>query len=139
VSEACVQSDTTTVTRVSQASFKPPLLIVALRKDGSTFQSVIESRTAVLPVPDCGQREIAEVVVAATTESRGLLSGEPYFEGTTGAPVLENLDAYLECKALDILEKPGDHATVVFEVLNAVLRREIEPLRVTGSPWQYEG
>jgi hypothetical protein len=45
----------------------------------------------------------------------------------------------LECKALEILEKPGDHAIVVFEVLNAVLRREIEPLTVTGSPWQYGG
>ena len=139
MSESCAASDTTTVTWVSQASFKPPLLMVVLRKDGRTFQSVIDSRTAVLPVLDCGQREIAEVVFAATTESRGLLSGEPYCEGITGAPVLENLDAYFECKALEILEKPGDHAIVVFEVLNAVLRRDIEPLTVTASPWQYEG
>jgi flavin reductase (DIM6/NTAB) family NADH-FMN oxidoreductase RutF len=128
-----------TVTWVSQASFKPPLLMVALRKDGSAFECVVESRTAVLHVLDRGQRGLAQKFFAATEESQGLLNGEPYFDGTNGAPVLENLGAYLECKALEILEKPGDHAIVVFEVLNAVLRKDVEPLTVTGSPWQYGG
>jgi flavin reductase (DIM6/NTAB) family NADH-FMN oxidoreductase RutF len=128
-----------TITWVSQASFKPPLLMVALRKDGSAFQRVVESRTAVLHVLDSSQQNIAQKFFAATEESHGLLNGEPYSEGTTGAPVLGNLEAYLECRALEILEKHGDHAIVVFEVLNAVLRREIEPLTVTGSPWQYGG
>lgn len=128
-----------TVTWVSQASFKPPLLMVALRKDGSAFQCVVESRTAVLHVLDCGQRDIAQKFFAATEESQGLLNGEPYAYGTTGAPVLENLGAYLECKALEVLERLGDHAIVVFEVLNAVMRRDVEPLTVTGSPWQYGG
>jgi hypothetical protein len=27
----------------------------------------------------------------------------------------------------------------VLEVLNAVLRRDVEPLTVSGSPWQYGG
>jgi hypothetical protein len=107
-----------------------------LRKDGNTFRSVVESRTAVLYVLDVQQRDIALEFFAATTESQGLLNGEPYIEGTNDAPVLENLAAYLECEALEILEKPGDHAIGVFELLNAVLRREIYPLTVTGSPWQ---
>jgi hypothetical protein len=110
--------------------------MVVLPKDGSRFRSVIESRTAVLHVLDCGQRDVAQKVFAATTESQGLLNGEPYIEGANGAPVLGNLAAYVERKALEILEKPGDHAIVVFEVLNAVLRREIHPLTVTSSPWQ---
>jgi flavin reductase (DIM6/NTAB) family NADH-FMN oxidoreductase RutF len=128
-----------TITWVSQASFKPPLLMVALRKDGSAFQCVVESRAAVLHVLSDDQRDIAQKFFAATTESQGRLNGEPYFEGTNGAPVLENLGAYLDCKALEILEKPGDHAIVVFEVVNAVLRKDIDPLTVTGSPRQYGG
>jgi flavin reductase (DIM6/NTAB) family NADH-FMN oxidoreductase RutF len=128
-----------TITWVSQASFKPPLLMVALRKDGNAFQCVVESRTAVLHVLDSGQRDIAQKFFAATEESQGLLNGEPYFKGTNGAPVLENLGAYLECEAVEILERSGDHAIVVFEVLNAVLRKDVEPLTVTGSPWQYGG
>jgi flavin reductase (DIM6/NTAB) family NADH-FMN oxidoreductase RutF len=128
-----------TITWVSQASFKPPLLMVALRKDGSAFQCVVESRTAVLHVLDSSQQDIAQKFFAATEESHGSLNGEPYSEGTIGAPVLGNLGAYLECKALEILEKHGDHAIVALEVVNAVLRRHVEPLTVSGSPWQYGG
>jgi flavin reductase (DIM6/NTAB) family NADH-FMN oxidoreductase RutF len=128
-----------TITWVSQASFKPPLLMTALRKDGSAFQCVVESRTAVLHVLDNSQQDIAQKFFAATAESHGSLNGEPYTEGTIGAPVLRNLGAYLECKALEILEKHGDHAIVVFEVVNAVLRRDVQPLTVSGSPWQYGG
>jgi flavin reductase (DIM6/NTAB) family NADH-FMN oxidoreductase RutF len=128
-----------TVTWVSQASFKPPLLMVALRKDGSAFECVVESRAAVLHVLDSSQQDVAQKFFAATEESHGSLNGEPYIEGTIGAPVLQNLGAYLECKALEILENQGDHAIVVLEVLNAVLRRDVEPLTVSGSPWQYGG
>ena len=128
-----------TITWVSQASFKPPLLMVALRKDGSAFQCVVESRSAVLHVLDSSQQGIAQKFFAATEESHGSLNSEPYSEGTIGAPVLKNLGAYLECKALEILGKQGDHAIVVFEVLNAVQCRDVVPLTVTGSPWQYGG
>jgi flavin reductase (DIM6/NTAB) family NADH-FMN oxidoreductase RutF len=99
----------------------------------------MESRTAVLHVLDSSQQDIAQKFFAATDESHGSLNGEPYAEGTIGAPVLKNLGAYLECKALEILERHGDHAIVVLEVLNAVLRREVQPLTVSGSPWQYGG
>jgi flavin reductase (DIM6/NTAB) family NADH-FMN oxidoreductase RutF len=128
-----------TITWVSQASFKPPLLMVALRKDGSAFQCVVESRNAILHVLDSGQQLIAQKFFAATVASQGLLNGEPYFEAANGSPVLENLGAYVECKALEIVPTPGDHAIVVLEVLDAVLRKEVQPLTVTGSPWQYGG
>jgi flavin reductase (DIM6/NTAB) family NADH-FMN oxidoreductase RutF len=128
-----------TITWVSQASFKPPLLMAALRKDGSAYQCVVESRAAVVHILNSDQQAIAQKFFAATVESQGLLNGEPYFAGTTGAPVLENLGAYVLCKALEIVPTPGDHAIVVFEVLDAVLRKDVEPLTVTGSPWQYGG
>jgi flavin reductase (DIM6/NTAB) family NADH-FMN oxidoreductase RutF len=128
-----------TITWVSQASFKPPLLMVALRKDGSAFQCVFESRSAALHILDRDQQTIAQKFFAATVEAQGLLNGEPYMEGTTGAPVLENLGAYVVCKAQEIVPTPGDHAIVVFEVMDAVLRKDVEPLTITGSPWQYGG
>lgn len=128
-----------TITWVSQASFKPPLLMVALRKDGSAFQCVVESRAAALHILSSDQQAIAQKFFAATVESQGLLNGEPYFEGSTGVPILENLGAYVVCKALDIVATHGDHAIVVFEVLDAIIRKDVEPLTVTGSPWQYGG
>ena len=59
-----------TITWVSQASFKPPLLMVALRKDGSVYQCLVESHVAVLHILDVGQRDLAQKFFAATEESR---------------------------------------------------------------------
>jgi flavin reductase (DIM6/NTAB) family NADH-FMN oxidoreductase RutF len=128
-----------TITWVSQASFKPPLLMVALRKDGSVYQCLAESRIAVLHILDDAQRNLAQKFFAATEQSRGTLNGEPYSEGKTGAPVLDNLGAYLECKVIEIVEKHGDHAVAILEATDAVIRRDIKPLTVTDSPWQYGG
>jgi flavin reductase (DIM6/NTAB) family NADH-FMN oxidoreductase RutF len=128
-----------TITWVSQASFKPPLLMVALRKDGSVYQCLVESHVAVLHVLDCGQRGLAQKFFTATEQSSGALNGEPYSEGKTGAPILENLGAYLECKVIEIADKHGDHAVAILEAVDAVIRRDIKPLTVTDSPWQYGG
>ena len=54
-------------------------------------------------------------------------------------PILENLGAYLECKVVEIVEKHGDHAVAILEAVDAVIRRDIKPLTVTDSPWQYGG
>jgi flavin reductase (DIM6/NTAB) family NADH-FMN oxidoreductase RutF len=128
-----------TITWVSQASFKPPLLMVALRKDGSAYQCLVDSRIAVLHLLDRGQRHLAQKFFAATAQSPGTLNGEPYSDSRTGAPILDNLGAYLECKVVEIIEKHGDHAVVILEAVDAVIRRDIKPLTVTDSPWQYGG
>lgn len=128
-----------TIAWVSQASFKPPLLMVALRKDGSVYQCLVESRVAVLHVLDAGQRDLAQKFFAATEESQGSLNGEPYSEGETGAPILKKLCAYLECKVVEIVEQHGDHAIAILEAVDAVIHKEIKPLTVTDSPWQYGG
>jgi flavin reductase (DIM6/NTAB) family NADH-FMN oxidoreductase RutF len=128
-----------TITWVSQASFKPPLLMVALRKDGSVYQCLLESRIAVLHVLDRGQRDLAQKFFAATEQSRGTLNREPYSDSKTGAPILDNLGAYLECKVVEIIEEHGDHAVAILEATDAVIRRDIQPLTVTDSPWQYGG
>jgi flavin reductase (DIM6/NTAB) family NADH-FMN oxidoreductase RutF len=128
-----------TITWVSQASFKPPLLMVALRKDGSVYQCLAESRIAVLHILDDAQRNLAQKFFAATEQSRGTLNGEPYSEGKTGAPVLDNRGAYLECKVIEIVEKHGDHAVAILEATDAVIRRDLKPLTVTDSPWRYGG
>jgi flavin reductase (DIM6/NTAB) family NADH-FMN oxidoreductase RutF len=128
-----------TITWVSQASFKPPLLMVALRKDGTVFQCLVESRVAVLHVLDSGERGLAQKFFAATEQSNGMLNGESYTEGKTRAPVLDNLGAYLECRVIEIIEKHGDHAVAILEAVDAVIRRDIKPLTVTDSPWQYGG
>lgn len=128
-----------TITWVSQASFKPPLVMAALRKDGSVFQCLIESRAAVLHVLAHDQKDIAQKFFAPTRNSAGHLNGEPFTLAKNSAPLLANLPAYIECAVVDVNDRLGDHALVILEVTNAALLRDIEPLTVTDSPWEYGG
>lgn len=129
-----------TVTWVSQAGFKPPLLMVALRKDGNVLESLAQSRAAVLHILDKQQGNLAQIFFASASESQGLLNGEPYANGEkSSAPVLAKAHAYLECEVREIMDRHGDHAIVLLEVVNAEIRRDLTPLTVADSPWEYGG
>ena len=128
-----------TVTWVSQASFKPPLIMVAVRKDSTLFSCLRDSRVAVLHILDRRHKNFAQKFFTRSKAHADPLNGEPFSEGKTGAPVLKSLPAYLECEVIDIREEYGDHATVILEVVEAVLHKSVRPLSVADSPWEYGG
>lgn len=128
-----------TVTWVSQASFKPPLVMVALRTDSNAFQCLSQSRIAAIHILSSDQQDIAQKFFSPTKEESGAINGEPFVGGKTSAPILKNLPAYLECRVVQILDEGGDHAIVVMEVVEAECRKEVRPLTIGESPWEYGG
>jgi flavin reductase (DIM6/NTAB) family NADH-FMN oxidoreductase RutF len=128
-----------TVTWVSQASFRPPLLMAAVRTDSSVYRCLSESRIAALHILGKHQKPIAQKFFSPTSGGSADLNGEPFFEGKTSAPILQNLPAYVECRVIDIREEYGDHALVILEVVEIALLAAVEPLTVPDSPWEYGG
>lgn len=128
-----------TVTWVSQASFKPPLVMVAVRPKSNVFQCLSESGIAALHVVSAEQRDLAQRFFSPTNVTNGLFNQEPFSLGRTGAPVLQNAAAYLECRVRHCLNTDGDHVVVVLEVVEAEAREEMSPLTIAESPWQYGG
>jgi len=53
-------------------------------------------------------------------------------------PLLEDVPAYLKCRVLEIMEH-GDHSLFLSEVKNAVVRRDLEPLELRTTGWNYGG
>ncbi|MGH9749797.1 MAG: flavin reductase family protein [Candidatus Polarisedimenticolia bacterium] len=128
-----------TITWVSQASFRPPLLMAAIRKESNVLACLRESGVAALHVLGRGQQEMARLFFAPTAAAPGAINGEPVGEGRTGAPVLERAPAYVECVTRLVLDEPGDHALVILEVVEAVQREPVEPLTLAATPWEYGG
>ena len=129
-----------TVTWISQAGFKPPLLMAALRKDGNVLECLLESRQAVLHILDKRQAHLAQKFFASAKESGGLLNGEPYTNAKKVlAPVLSSAHAYLECEVRETIQTQSDHAIAVLEVVHAEIRQDTNPLTVADSPWEYGG
>ncbi|MGB0036887.1 MAG: flavin reductase family protein [Candidatus Acidiferrales bacterium] len=128
-----------TITWLSQASFKPPLLMAAVRKNSNVFRCFSESRAAAIHIVGSHQKDIAQKFFSPTRGAEGTLNGEPFTEGKTKLPILKNLPSYVECKVIDIRDDYGDHAVVILEVVEAHFHEGTHPLTVASSPWEYGG
>lgn len=128
-----------TITWLSQASFKPPLLMAAVRPDSNVFECLRESRIAAVHILGADQQELAQRFFAPTEARNGTINGEPFAPGKTTAPILRNAHAYLECQVREIIETGGDHTLVLLEVVEVEFRREVKPLTIGESPWEYGG
>ena len=128
-----------TVTWVSQASFRPPLIMAAIRKDSNVFHCLSESGLAAIHVLASTQRDVAQRFFSPTRVSDGQMNGEPLTGGKISVPILQSAPAYVECRVRRILDDLGDHVIVILEVLEAECRQQTQPMTVAESPWHYGG
>lgn len=128
-----------TVTWLSQASFKPPLIMAAVRRDSNVFQCLSQSGIAAINILGHNQQDIAQKFFSPTLPTSGSINGEPFMDGKTLAPILLNIPAYVECEVRKILDDAGDHAVVLLEVVEAGFREQVRPLTIAESPWEYGG
>jgi flavin reductase (DIM6/NTAB) family NADH-FMN oxidoreductase RutF len=129
-----------TVSWVSQVSFKPPLIMAAVRSDSNVFRCFADSGNAALHIVGEQQREIARRFFYPTCAAGGTINGEPFAQGATGTPVLPNLPAHVECRVERIVDTGGDHAVVILRVVEAECRaQQVRPLTIAETPWEYGG
>lgn len=128
-----------TVSWVSQVSFRPPLIMVAVRRDSNVFKCLAQSRNAVLHVVGDGQQEIARRFFFPTRAVSGTINGEPFADGRTAAPVLPSLPAHIECRVEQVVDPDGDHAVVILRAVEAECREPVRPLTMADTPWEYGG
>lgn len=107
-----------TVNWVTQTSFDPPLVAVAVKADSGACGVVKTAGSFALNFLGKGQQGTAFTFFKPAQKEGDTLSGEPIAAGTTGAPVLTNAPACVECRVVDVVEK-GDHHIVVGEVVEA--------------------
>ena len=128
-----------TVSWVSQASFRPPLLMAALRRESTVFQCLRESGFAALHVLGPEHRELAQRFFKPTQAVDGRINEEPFEPGRTKSPILCSAPAYVECRLRGVMDGEGDHAVVLLEVVEAELRQSIQLMTIAESPWEYGG
>lgn len=128
-----------TVTWVSQVSFRPPLIMAALRRDSNVFGCMAQSGVAALHIVADGQREIARRFFHPTRADGGTINGEPFADGSTRAPILASLPAHIECRVERIVETEGDHAVVILRVVDAECPETLRPLTISETSWVYGG
>lgn len=106
------------VSWVTQASFSPPLLVVALRVGSRIHAVVRQSRCFALNILDRNHVSVTRSFFDTVYEKGGTLAGQSFRIGQTGAPILDCAAGYIEC-SLDLCLDKGDHSIFVAEVVDA--------------------
>lgn len=123
---------------VSQVSFEPQQVVVAVRKDQHTHDLIEEGGVFSLNFLDTEQEDLARRFTGPLEQENGQVGGSPYSTGQTGAPLFEEAFAHLECRVVGKLEA-GDHTVYLGEVVAANLKRPADILTDLDTPMEYGG
>ncbi len=127
-----------TASWVTQGSFTPPLVVMGVRSDSTSYGMIQRTGHFSLNVMEVGQEEVVARFFRPQGAVGGRLAEVPYRLGALGLPLLDDCLGGLEC-ALAGHVAAGDHTVFVGEVKTAVLHREGEPLTMAHTRWTYGG
>ena len=107
-----------TVNWVTQSAFAPPLVVVGVKTDSGAYRIVRDTKIFALNMLGKDQKGLAFTFFKPAEVKDGKISGQAYRKGETGAPILTDAPAAVECRVKHIVEE-GDHHVVVAEVIEA--------------------
>ncbi len=135
---------------VTQTSFKPPMLVVAIKGDARSNRMIRDSGVFTLSVLGTGQKPLAQsffkdLAIEQKSAEEGTMSGVPYrIEPRTGCPIFPDAPAWVACEvvaALDPLAPDArpDHTPFLARVVEAGYRGPEKPLAREETGWVYAG
>lgn len=125
---------------LTQTSFDPPLVAAAVKADSGLCAAVIGSQAFAVNVLAEDQLDIAKAFFRSTEVDGDLVNGHRFTDGSaTGAPVLDAVPYWFECRVTDTVER-GDHTVFVAEVVDAGVRdADRAPLNLRSTGMNYGG
>lgn len=125
---------------LTQTSFEPPLIAVAIRADSGLHAIVSDVGAFAVNVLADDQLDIAKAFFRTTLVEGDLINGQPFEVGpTTGSPLLTEAPWWFECKVTGSVAG-GDHTVFVAEVVDAGVRDTTRaPLELRPTGMNYGG
>ncbi len=124
---------------VTQVSFNPCLVAVAVENDAHTAELLHRGGVFSVNVVPTGREDLVERFVRPQRRAGNKLGDVPFREGSaTGAPVLDEAAAAFECRIVGV-HVTGDHTLFVGEVVGAALPAPGEALTLAQLGWHYGG
>lgn len=120
-----------TVSAFSAVSLDPPLVLVCADKASLTHPVIAEGRVFAVNILARDQEELSQRFASKQDEHRRF-EGLAYRTGKTGAPLLDDTVAALDCRVV-AAHDAGDHVIYVGEVEEVQLSADREPLLYQGG------
>lgn len=110
---------------VSQVSYDPPLVMVGVRKNRYTHKMIEE--TGIFALHVLAKEDINLVSRFKWPDPKKKFEGLKWTTKTTGAPILEQTLAYMDCKLTDTVNT-GDHTLFIGQIIEAYTLKQGVPL-----------
>ena len=127
-----------TASWVTQGSFDPPLVVMAVRSDSASHAIIERTGRFSLNVLRADQKDLAAVFFKPQKAMGGRFEAAPFQEGELGLPLLDDAVGGVECELVGTV-KHGDHTVFVGEVKSARLIADGDALNLASTGWNYGG
>ena len=131
-----------TLNWATQVAREPKLLGVAVQKEALTHELIHEGRAFSLCIVSREDRAIVRKFTkpVEVDEAARTLNGFPFHDGRTGAPILDQAVAFIECEVRQEIDA-GDHSFFVGEVMDAGFQQpeDTPVLRMEDTKMNYGG
>ena len=127
-----------TASWVTQGSFTPPIVVMAVRAEGSSHQIIKNTGKFSLNVLKSDQKDLAAVFFKPQKALGGRFESVEFNLGEFGLPILVDSVGGVECKVVGNVMY-GDHTVFVGEVLSAYLNNDVDSLNLNTTGWNYGG
>ena len=129
-----------TINWVTQVSFDPKLLAIGVEKAAFTHELISEGGVFALNTVSREDRAIVRKFTKPVEVEGNTMNGFPFHDGVTGAPILDQAPAYLDCEVRQAVEV-GNHTLFIGEVVDAGFQaaEDTEVLRMEDTRMNYGG
>jgi flavin reductase (DIM6/NTAB) family NADH-FMN oxidoreductase RutF len=130
-----------TITWVTQASLRPRRVAIGVRKDSHIYPVLQSAGAFALNTLGEGQEALAAAFFKFVPATDQQVAGFVFEDGpVTGAPLLLEAVAWLECRVAEEANAAGDHGIFIADVVAGGVRRsQIKALSLAATGWSYGG
>lgn len=122
---------------VSQVSFSPPLIMIAIKQGRHTHWMIEKGKVFALNILSKKQKEMISIF-KSKNKSEKKFSTIPFEIKKTGAPIIKGVLAFLDCKLISKVTT-GDHTLFIGEVMEGDVIKEGDPLSSNDLENTYGG
>lgn len=116
-----------TANAVSSLSLDPVMVLICIDKTTHTHRVLDEGGVFTVNVLGEHQEAVSRVFAQKSAPETGTLRGESFRLGETGAPILSDCLAFLECRVAGTFDG-GDHTIFLGQVVSEGVVKEMRPL-----------
>lgn len=124
---------------VTQASFEPPMITVAVENTAKTIGMIRDAHHFAVSLLQKDQRDLAGKLGRSSEQAPQKLKGlKTKPAPVSGTPVLADALGWVECRLITTVPA-GDHTLVLGEVVEAGVEHDGEPLTLQDAGFKYSG